>query len=1007
MRHRPPISRLPLLFLTFLTSIAGATLPPPALQISTEQAPAGGWTQIKIFAAKPTAIPTGRLTLNLDATVFGPGASVGLFGANGDAAGSAATRDAQIEIQFSSASGGIGQIAGLPVVVLSVPVLASAAGRTVTVTATSPDASLSIASGSVTVSGHLSIGKIPAGGGVVPAGTVVPVTGTGFTPQTKVTMDGVAIASTRFVSSEEIDITLAGAAELVGKHAHVTDGDEAFDYFCFQPDGPLDVDPAVSTDLQTVQPLFPLLAGTGLSTVAFDSYGAIAVENPNAAAAVVNVSNLATCCGPSTALPGASLTVPAGSWAALSSRKALSMLSSNVPVRVVSMHSCSAPGLTGPVCSAAADPYDTNTRGPVPPVMTPASLAFRWQKGAPAPGPKTVLFTRGDSVVVTFAASTTSGGSWLVVPGGNGTSAESFAVSVDPSQLDAGTYQGSVLVKQSYGPSAELPVTLTVTAAPVPVLSAGPAAIDFTATTFTSPPTTQTVVLTSDAGPAPFSVNLAAGTWLKVSPLNGTTPATLTVTWDPAVTSQFYYQQRSFPATIFIDGPGNQLSIPATFNVSGVQFGLISHGPNGMVFSGQTGSAISAQTIYVAPQGDITATTDQPWLAAASSSNFAVAVAVDTANLPPGLYHGTVTLAEPGIPSIDVPVVLALWSVPPPLTISVHSFTFVYRLGELPPDAQPAIVDSGGVPVSISIAVGGEWLFANNQNDNPTPTQIYVGVGNPPRIPGEYQGSFTIRSPGGAVYVPVTLRVEPGPVTPPVISQVVNAASGIAGGVSPGEIATIRGFGVGAPGAANLQIEPSGRLATQVNGTEVTFDGQPAPLLYTSANQTNLIVPYEVATRTTTRLQVSYKTDDDSRHTAEWVVPVVNSAPGIFTLDATGTGQAAVINEDGTVNSAANPAHRGSVISIYATGEGQTAPDGVTGSVAGSAATAHPLQPVTVTIGGEEAVVQYAGSAPGEVAGLLQVNAFVPDKVTPGPAVPVTLTIGGVPSQPTVTITVD
>ena len=57
--------------------------------------------------------------------------------------------------------------------------------------------------------------------------------------------------------------------------------------------------------------------------------------------------------------------------------------------------------------------------------------------------------------------------------------------------------------------------------------------------------------------------------------------------------------------------------------------------------------------------------------------------------------------------------------------------------------------------------------------------------------------------------------------------------------------------------------------------------------------------------------------------------------PGIFTNDASGAGQAAIINvPDGSRNSAAHPATRGSKVSIYATGEGQTTPAGAVGGSA-------------------------------------------------------------------------
>jgi uncharacterized protein (TIGR03437 family) len=288
----------------------------------------------------------------------------------------------------------------------------------------------------------------------------------------------------------------------------------------------------------------------------------------------------------------------------------------------------------------------------------------------------------------------------------------------------------------------------------------------------------------------------------------------------------------------------------------------------------------------------------------------------------------------------------------------------------------------------------------------PTPASIEVVVVNGPGSPGEYDGSFTIQSPDSSVYVPVTLLVEPGPIAPPVLSQVVNAASGIAGSVSPGEILTIRGYSAGAAAVSGLKLDASGRVASNLNGLQVTFDGKAAPLIYTSANQTNVIVPYEVAGGTSTAMQVVYAAAAGTLQTAAWVLPVAGSAPGVFTLDATGTEQAAVLNQDGSVNSATNPAARGSVISIYATGEGQTSPAGVTGSVTQSN-TRTPLLPVTAEIGGIEATVQYAGSAPGEVAGLLQVNAVVPQGVSPGLAAPVTVSVGGIASQAGVTIAVN
>jgi uncharacterized protein (TIGR03437 family) len=123
-------------------------------------------------------------------------------------------------------------------------------------------------------------------------------------------------------------------------------------------------------------------------------------------------------------------------------------------------------------------------------------------------------------------------------------------------------------------------------------------------------------------------------------------------------------------------------------------------------------------------------------------------------------------------------------------------------------------------------------------------------------------------------------------------------------------------------------------------------------------------------------------------------------------LNQEGWGAAAAINAiDGTVNTAANPVSIGGYITLFASGEGQTAPAGVDGKVGGSTPSL-PILPVTVTVGGMPALVQYAGGAPGQVAGLMQVNAQIPSGVKPGGYVPVVLRVGDASTTPGVWIAV-
>ena len=134
-------------------------------------------------------------------------------------------------------------------------------------------------------------------------------------------------------------------------------------------------------------------------------------------------------------------------------------------------------------------------------------------------------------------------------------------------------------------------------------------------------------------------------------------------------------------------------------------------------------------------------------------------------------------------------------------------------------------------------------------------------------------------------------------------------------------------------------------------------------------------------------------------------VQVAPAAPGIFTLDSSGTGQAAVLNQDNSLNSAANPAPRGSIISLFATGTGQTDPPGMDGKPAAPPLPA-PVLPVTVEIAGANAEILYAGSAPGLVAGVLQANVRIPEQAATGSAAPLVLRSGGAQSQPGVTIAI-
>ena len=128
-----------------------------------------------------------------------------------------------------------------------------------------------------------------------------------------------------------------------------------------------------------------------------------------------------------------------------------------------------------------------------------------------------------------------------------------------------------------------------------------------------------------------------------------------------------------------------------------------------------------------------------------------------------------------------------------------------------------------------------------------------------------------------------------------------------------------------------------------------------------------------------TRVQIEYR----GQRSDAIEYRVVDANPGLFTKDATGRGPGSILNQNNTVNSATNPARRGEVIVLYATGEGKVTPAGSDGRiVSGAVGTLpRPVLPVSVKINGQDIPatdVFYAGSAPGLVAGALQVNVRIP-----------------------------
>jgi uncharacterized protein (TIGR03437 family) len=218
-----------------------------------------------------------------------------------------------------------------------------------------------------------------------------------------------------------------------------------------------------------------------------------------------------------------------------------------------------------------------------------------------------------------------------------------------------------------------------------------------------------------------------------------------------------------------------------------------------------------------------------------------------------------------------------------------------------------------------------------------------------------------------------------------------------------------------------------------------------APIMFASQQQINIVVPAEIAGNAKVYIAVSYNGVASSQYAAN----VVAADPGIFTTNANGVGQGAILNSDYTANSSTVAAKAGNTVMIYVAGlgaptstgtdtaqtsqafpkscvstaaymgavNGQSVPPNpvwtsIDGAVIHSAWLAAKTFPPcfatspTVTIGGKAATVSYAGFVADSVGGLYQINAAVPTSVTAGTAVPVVVSVGTATSQPGVTMAV-
>lgn len=686
-----------------------------------------------------------------------------------------------------------------------------------------------------------------------------------------------------------------------------------------------------------------------------------------------------------------------------------------------------------------------------PPVQAvPGALSFSLTKGSAPQGSQAIVITNNGSTPQTFSvsASTESGGDWLSATPASGTvapfSSSSVSVTANASNLNVGTYLGSVSVSAAPATQAIPAISVIATVSGgEPELRISQSGLYFqTVQGGGAPPSQSISILNAGSGSLNFTVSsstISGGKWLSAAPGSGaataSTSGNVTVTIDPTglQAGNFYGQ-----VTIAASGVANSpQTISVVLKVADADADLgASVYPTGLIFVAAAGGANPAAKAVSLTNPSTTALsfaavplfgqsptslTAQPASGQVSAANpVQISVQPIITGLASGVYVGEVGVQFSDAKTRHIAVVLIV--VPAGSTTALDA---ALRFAALHPEASSSCTPKKLIPVFTQLGVGFSTVAAW-----PTPVEATVvdDCGNL-LTAGSVVASFSNGDPAlqlnslndgrwSATWQPqnsaaqVTVTVQAEQAAPPL--QGTQSIGGtlqdnpttpaIQGVVSPADYAKNRplapgGFTAifGAHLASGQNPALSLPLPTQLGATQVVLGGRLLPLNYAADGQVNAIIPYDVPTNSTQQLIVT----NGPTLSIPQTITIAPAQPAVFTL-GDGSGVVFYVKPGTTAQilvDASHPMSAGGAIVIYCAGLGPVSPPVAAGSKAPSNPPATTTNKVTVTIGGKPAQVFFGGLV-GGFAGLYQVNAYVPKGITPGNKVPLVVTVEGFGSAP-------
>lgn len=701
-------------------------------------------------------------------------------------------------------------------------------------------------------------------------------------------------------------------------------------------------------------------------------------------------------------------------------------------------------------------PFGMDVTGYTGPQLTiaPSALSFSLTQNA-APSTQSVTLSNygAQPLQISASASTTSGGNWLSVSSGASVPASGstgLAITADPSQLAPGTYSGTISISGS-ATTATISVLAVVTGAQ-PNLLLSQTGLFFKAVAGGAASLPQTIsVLNSGAGTLNFTASastISGGNWISVSSSGGSASSSAAGSVVVSVNASAlppgsYYGTVTISATGAGDSPQVASVVLNVFTPADSPGGTVQ--PAGLIFIGSAGGSDPApQSLSItnpSPQaltflatpfsnGNVTWLNATPSSGSVSATQPAtVRVAPSVQGLTAGVYLGNVSVtlipadttstATPQILQVEVVLIVLPAGASPSLrthaqprvtsgctpTQLIPVFTllgsgFSSTVG-WPSAIEVTVVDDCGNPLTAgSVTVtfssgdpalpltsigGGSWTatwnatnLASNVAITATAQELTPALTGTALIGGTLQSNNAVPSvaSGGVVSAANFVPNQP---------------------LAPGSFGAIFGSNLssGLIGASQLP------LSNQLGDTSVILGGEPLPLLFASSGQINVVVPYDVPVNTTQQLLVQL----GSAISIPQSVVIAPALPAVFTQNGTGTGPAIVqgFQSSGAALPLNSPVSAGDVIVLYCSGLGAVNPTVAAGTEAPTSPLSSTVNPVTVSIGGIQQQVEFAGLTPG-FAQLYQVNVAIPSGLPSGDA-NVIVSVAGQQSAP-VTITI-